>query len=126
MAWQCTQDGSMNEGWRCGVCGALPFTTYVVLSGSGHVIHVRERSRVIGSGDWASTGGMGLSSSHVRCFFSLDDGGWRLSSVTQSGQTWVNGALLTPGARHAIASGDTLQLGAKVFLTIELLDVRGL
>ncbi|MFN8661440.1 MAG: FHA domain-containing protein [Thermomicrobiales bacterium] len=114
----------MNDGWRCGVCGAPPFTTYVVLSGTGQVIHVRERSRVIGSGDWASAGGMGLSRSHLRCFFSLDEGGWCLSSVTQSGQTWVNGAALAPGTRHAIASGDTIQLGTKVFLTIELHDMR--
>ncbi|MFT4039091.1 MAG: FHA domain-containing protein [Thermomicrobiales bacterium] len=125
MAWQCTRDGSMNEGWRCSVCGAPPFTTYVVLTGSGQVIDVRERSRVIGSGDWASAGGMGLSSSHVRCFYSLDDHGWRLSSVTKSGQTWVNGALLTPGTRHLLAGGDTLQLGARVFLTVELHDLRG-
>jgi hypothetical protein len=122
MKWQCPRDGSMNTGWQCGVCGGPPFVRFLLLRGSDQVFQVMERSRIIGSGDWPSAGGMGLSRDHIRCFFSIPDGTWCVASVSRGGQTWLNGLLLEPGKRHAIGSGDSVQLGSQVFLTVELHD----
>lgn len=120
MSWQCSRDGSMNTGWRCDACGGPPYSAVLVLRGADKVFRVTERSRIIGRRDWEALGGKGISSDHLRCFYSLDDGAWNLASVTATGKTWVNGVPLEPGSRLVAQHGDNVQLGTQVFLTVEL------
>jgi hypothetical protein len=127
MAWQCPNDGSANEGFRCIVCGRPRVPLAPRLIATDRVLDVPlGEGLTFGVNELTEKGTLaGVSRRHARIFFDSDMASWVIVKLSASQALAVNGVALAQGARHPLGDDDQLLLGSSVEIKVELRDVSG-
>lgn len=127
MTWECPDDGSTNNAFKCIVCGRPRVAEVPILISLGRVLEVPTADGLIfGSGELAHLGDLqGVSRRHARVFFDMNLGSWVIVNLSETQELYVNGDSITCGSRREIRDSDLLRLGPVLELKVEIRELSG-